>query len=193
MAQAKIDAIIHCILGNEVDFFHAFSGEARGFGDDRFHRAASLFAPHQGDRAERAIAVAAFGDFYIGAMGLSETEARGVRLVQIGGLADPEPLLPLLWRQQVPANFRDLPELPGPHHAVEFRQLLEEVPLIPLRQTAGGNQHPAGSCFFQFAMRNDRIDGFLLGFFDKSTRINDDDFCFLRVIGQGKPVRYQGA
>ena len=47
LAHAKIDAIIYRVLGNEVDLFHTFSCEARGFGYDRFHGAASLLAPHQ--------------------------------------------------------------------------------------------------------------------------------------------------
>ena len=81
-------------------------------------------------------------------MGFPETEARRVCVVEIRRLADPEPLLPFLWRQQVPANLRDFSELTGPYHAVEFRQLLEEVALIPLRQTACGNQYPTGPCLF---------------------------------------------
>jgi hypothetical protein len=65
-------------------------------------------------------------------MSLPETETWRVCVVQIWRLADPEPLLPFLRRQQIPANLRDLPELTGPHHSVEFRQLPEEVSLIPL-------------------------------------------------------------
>src|SRR6185295_13139874 len=91
VAHTKIDAIIHRILGNEVDLFHPFRCEARDFCYDRFHGTASLLPPHQGDRAEGTIPVTTFGDFYICAVGLPKTETWRVCIVEIRGLADPEP------------------------------------------------------------------------------------------------------
>src|ERR1041384_7040263 len=124
----------------ELPFFPPSGGEAGHFSYNRFHRAASLLAPHQRDRTEGTIAITAFGDLHIGTMGFSETEAWRVCVIQVGRFANPEPLLPFLRRQQVPADFRNLSELTGSNHRVEFRQLLEQVSLISLRQTTGGNQ-----------------------------------------------------
>src|SRR4029078_10075806 len=106
--------------------------------------------------------------------------------------ADPEPLLPLFRRQQIPANLRDLSELTGSNHPVEFRQLLEQVSLISLRQTTGGNQYTAGPLLLQLAVCDDRVDRLLLGLFDETAGIDDDHFGFLWVSGQGKSVCDQG-
>ncbi len=93
-----------------------------------------------------------------------------------------------LGRQQIAADAGDLPELSGADDTVEFRQLLEQIALVALGQTTGGNQHPAGTRFFQLGMFQDRVDRFLFGFFDEPAGIDDDDFSLIRVSGQLKTV-----
>ena len=83
------------------------------------------------------------------------------------------------WRQEIAADVRDLPEFSCAHHAVEFRQLFKQIPLIALCQTTGGDQHSAGTRFFQLGMLQDRINRLLLGFFDEPAGIDDDDLGLL--------------
>ncbi len=60
--------------------------------------------------------------------------------------------------------------------------------MIALGQTACGDEDPAGAFLLQLAMFENRIDRLLLGFFDKAAGIDDDDFSFLRVVGQLETV-----
>ncbi len=116
-------------------------------------------------------------------MRLSEPQARGVRVVEIGRLADPEPLLPLLGSQEIPADAGDVPEFAGSYHAVQFRQFFQKIALIALRQAAGGNEDAADSVLFELAMFENRVDGFLFRFFNEAAGIDDDDLGFLGIVG----------
>ena len=182
-SNTQVHAVVDRILGNEVELFHAFAGEAFRFGNNRFDRSAPLFPAHDGNGAEGAIPVTPFGDLHIGTMRFAESQARGVRVVEIRRFADPQPLLAFAGREEVATDFRDLSEFAGAHHAVQFRQLFQQVSLIALGETACGNQDPAGAFLLQLAMFENRIDRLLLGFFDEAAGIDDHDFGFLGIAG----------
>jgi hypothetical protein len=91
-------------------------------------------------------------------------------------------------RQKIAADAGDLSEFSCADDAVEFRQLFKQIPLIALCQTTSGDQHSAGTKFFQLGMLQDRINRLLFGFFDEPACIDDDDLSLLGVSGQLKPV-----
>lgn len=72
------------VLGNQIEFFHAFFDELARLGDDAFDGATAMAAPDLRDDAERAGMVAALGDLDVGGVFRSEPKTRGVEVRDVG-------------------------------------------------------------------------------------------------------------
>ena len=69
----------------------------------------------------------------------------------------------------------DLAEAAGAEHAVHFRQALENVVFVPLRQAAGHENLFQSAGLFHLGELQDLVDGLALGAVDKAAGVDDGD------------------
>ena len=81
----------------------------------------------------------------------------------------------------------------GADDPVQLRQLFQQLPLIALGKASGGNQHLARPGLFEVAVFDDGVDGFLLGLFDESAGVDDDDLGMFGIRGELKAAFGQRA
>ncbi len=122
--EAQIHPVVDRVLRDQVEFLHTFLPQPLRLRHDRVDRAASLLAPHDRNGAERTVAVTAFGNFEVGAVGRPQPDARRLGIVQVGWLAEPDTLLTGFGSQEAAANLGDTTELARTDHPIQFREFL---------------------------------------------------------------------
>ena len=168
----QVDAITRRILGDEVDFFDAVSSQLLYFGYDRVDRTAVQLAPYMGDDAERAAVVAAFADLDIGTVFRRRPQAARILVIEMTDVIHVAGFAAFLDRID---GFPDAVPRTGPQQGIDFRHFFHQVLFVLLAQAARDDEDLTFPFCLVAGGLQYRINGFLLGFFNERTRIDDDD------------------
>jgi len=176
------------VLGDEVDFLHAFLDELARFGDDALHGSAAVAAPDLRNDAEGARVVAPLGNFNVREMARGESETGCVVVRDISRTRGHETLRgglrgPLLGVKAFDdrGDFRDLVETDERIDLVVERG--REVLREPLGHAAGDDELLFFAAFLHAAVLVDlqnMSDRLLFGGIDEGAGVDDDDVGLLR-------------
>ena len=171
---SEIFAVTRRILGHENELFDAFFSKLVSFGDDRSEATTAEVPAHLRNEAERARAITAFGDLYkrnatawptrvalIRRRDTSRSDCRSAR---------PEASACWFWI----ANGEDVVDLIGADESIDFRNLRLQLISITLNQTTRNDESLGLTVGFELRGFEDRVDRFLLGRVDKTTRVDDN-------------------
>ena len=89
----EVETVVSHVLCDQDQLAHAVCGQLLGFGDDHLDRFGDMLAAHERDGAERANAIAAFGDFQIGEVSGGDAQPCAVVLRLNGRRPEQPPLL----------------------------------------------------------------------------------------------------
>ena len=175
----QVDAIARRVLGDEVDFLDAVGCQLLYFGDDGIDGPAVQLAPYMGNDAERAAVVAAFADFHIGTVLRRRPQAARILVVEMADIVHEAGFAPFLDRID---GFPDAVPRTGSQEGVDFRHFLHQIFFILLAQAARDDEYLAFPLRLVAGSLQYRINGFLLGFFNERTRIDDNDIRLGQVL-----------
>ncbi len=134
----EVDAVIGHVLRHEDELADAVGGQLLGLLDDPLDRLGDVLAPHEGDCAERAEAIAALGDLQIGEVPRRDPQPGAVVLRL--DRCRPEHLTLLVQAAQQPGgNLGDLLAAEDADDMVDLGELFEQPLALPLGQAAGDN------------------------------------------------------
>ena len=168
----QVDAITRRVLGDEIDFLDAIGCQLLYFCDDGIDRPAVQFSPYMRDDAERAAVVAAFADFDIGTIFRRRPQAARILVVEMADVIHEAGLAPFLDRID---GFPNAVPRASSQEGVDFRHFLHQIFFILLAQAARDDEYLAFPFRLIAGSLQYRINGFLLGFFNERTGIDDDD------------------
>ena len=137
----KVDAVISHVLCDQDQLAHAVGGEFLSFGDNHLDRLGHMLAAHERDGAERAKAIAPFGDFKVGEVSGSDPQPCAVVLgLNRGGPEEPA----LLGKpaQQPVGNSNDLFAAEDADDIIDIGKPLEQRVFLAFGQAAGDDDCP---------------------------------------------------
>ena len=174
LGQRALAVQIQTVTGNVLCYHQQFldpaGGKAFGFGDHILHGNAAEGAANVGDHAVGTLVVAALSDAQIGAPGIGEQHSVTGEAVGLP-LLEPGPLAALV--EHIQHGLHDVVTAAHAHGGIHFGQLVEELLLIPLGQTAGNDQTADDALFFQFGQLQNGLDGLSFGAFNKAAGVDD--------------------
>ncbi len=152
------------ILGHEIDLLRPLRLELLRLAHQPCERLGTVLAAHQGNGAEGAGVVAAFGDL----------EVANVRLIA-EELADPGMLGDGIGDQTPPGKLGDeMMELRKAEKQIDLRNLLLQFLLVSLNETTDRDDR-LHAALLQFRGFEHRVDRFLLRRVDEAAGIDEDD------------------
>jgi hypothetical protein len=165
-APIDIEAIVSQFLGDQHDLLYTVTHEAFGFFDEVFDRAADVAAAHKRDGAEGAAAVTAFGYFEISVVLGSGQKTFAKQFGFIVGFE----------------LFQQEGQFEGAKPGIDLGDLLFKIIAIALTETTGDKDLIKTTLLFELYLAENSIDGFLFGFVDKATGVDDDDIVVFPAV-----------
>ncbi len=186
----QVHAVIGHVLGDQVQLADAVGGEFAGLLDDALDRLGDVLAPHVGDRAEGAEAVAPLGHLEVGQMFGGDPEPGPVVLRLDRGGPEDGPLLVEVAHDPV-GDLGDLLAAEDADDLVDLGHLVQEHLALAFGQAAG-DDHPL-DLPEPLAVEHlaDHPERLLPRGVDESAGVDDDQVGPLRVRHQGVPVLRQ--
>ena len=165
----QVDAVAGDILGDDDALLHPGVSQMLRLRQHVLHAAAAVSAPQGGDHAVGAAVAAPLSNAEIGVLpgGGQHTGQLLHGAVDVGKMAALLTVHHLLQRRD------DVTEAAGSHDAVDLRQLLQNVRLIPLAETARYQNFAHLTGGLQLRRRQNGIDGLTLGAVDEAAGVDD--------------------
>ena len=178
---ADVAAPLHRVLTDERELGHAERGEMAGLRLDHIDRARPELAAHQRDRAERAPAIAPFGDLQVRPRRATETDAGAAAIVashHAGSKRVPgSPHIVVIERtgRGPRDDLGDLRVRGEIDERIDLGQRLGELVGRPRDQTAGQHETLAVPRVLELGEVEDLLDGLPPGGVDEAAGVDDDD------------------
>lgn len=165
----QVHAVAGNILGDDDALLHAVVRQGLGLLQNVLHPAGAVVAPQGGDHAIGAAVAAPLGDAEIGVLPGSGQHPgqllhRAVDIRKVAALLAVHHLL---------QGRHDVAEAAGAHDAVDLRQLIQDIGLIPLAQAAGDENLLNFPGVLQLGGGENGVNGLAFGAVDKAAGVDD--------------------
>ena len=179
----EVHPVVGGVLRDDHQFLHAVGGEFTGLANHLLDRLGGMLAPHLGNRAEGAGAVAALGDLEVGHVPRCDPHAARVVEGAGGRGAKDAPLIAEAADEPF-GRAGDLVPREDADHGIHSGQFGEQRLFLPLGQAAGHDHTPRAARPLQVEHLVDRGIRLLAGGVDEGAGVHDHDVGALRLADE---------
>ena len=179
----EVGAVARDVLRDDDQLLHPGVCQLARLGEDILHAAAAVLAAQVGDDAESAAVVAALGDAEVGIVA-----GRGEHAVKLlDGTVDVGEAARALPGHQLAQGGDDVAVAAGSHHAVDLRELVDDLLLIALGETSRDEDLAEPAVRLELRHRQNGVDGLGLRAVNEAAGVDDHGVGALGLLLQLDP------